>query len=96
MLEKTKGAPMATISQKQLFVWNEIENLGDLERLKLVLNYIPDELLVKKLEEQRDIGRDKYPVRVVWNSIIAGVVYEHVSVESLRRELLRNAQLRQL
>ena len=96
MLEKTKGAPMARISQKQLFVWKDIENLGDLERLKLVLNYIPDELLVKELEEQRDKGRDKYPVRVVWNSILAGVVYEHVSVESLRRELLRNAQLRQL
>ena len=87
---------MARISQKQLFVWKDIENLGDLERLKLVLNYIPDELLVKELEEQRDKGRDKYPVRVVWNSILAGVVYEHVSVESLRRELLRNAQLRQL
>ena len=45
---------MATISQKQLFVWNDLENLGDLERLKLVLDYIPDENLVKKLENQRN------------------------------------------
>jgi len=87
---------MATISQKQLFVWNDLENLGDLERLKLVLDYIPDEQLVTKLEEQRNKGRDKYPVRAVWNSILAGVVYQHVSIESLRRELLRNAQLRQI
>ena len=28
---------MATIQQKQLFVWNDIENLGDLERLKLTI-----------------------------------------------------------
>jgi hypothetical protein len=96
MLDKTKGAPMATIQQKQLFVWNDIENLGDLERLNLVLKNMPDEIIVKELESQRDKGRDKYPVRAVWNSILAGVVYEHVSIESLRRELLRNAQLRQL
>jgi len=37
IFDKTKkGAPMATIQQKQLFVWNDIENLGDLERLILV------------------------------------------------------------
>jgi hypothetical protein len=35
-------------------------------------------------------------VRVVWNTILTGVVYEHASVESLRRELLRNGQLRQI
>jgi len=32
----------------------------------------------------------------VWNSILAGVVFQHQSVESLRRELLRNGQLRHL
>lgn len=87
---------MATLTQKQLFVWQDIEYLGDLERLNLVLKNIPDEYLVLELERQRDKGRDKYPIRAVWNSILAGVVYEHVSIASLRRELLRNAQLRQL
>jgi hypothetical protein len=97
MLEQTiRRTPMATIQQKQLFVCSDLENLGDLERLKLAIDYLPDEELVLSLEKQRDKGRDKYPVRAVWNSIIAGVVYEHVSIESLRRELLRNAQLRQL
>jgi hypothetical protein len=85
---------MASIQQKQLFVWQEIEELEDLERLALVLKYLPDEELVSTLEKKRDKGIDKYPVRAVWNSIIAGVVYEHVSVESLRRELQRNAELR--
>ena len=32
----------------------------------------------------------------MWNSILAGIVYEHTSIESLRRELSRNAQLREM
>ncbi len=87
---------MAIITQKKLFGWKEIEDLGDLERLFLVLNYLPDEKLMRVLEEERDKGRDDYPVRAVWNSILAGVVYEHRSVQSLRRELKRNGQLREL
>jgi transposase len=87
---------MAIIAQKKLFGWKEIEELGDLERLDLVLKYMPDEGLMRVLEEERDKGRDEYPVRAVWNSILAGVVYEHQSVQSLRRELRRNGQLREL
>ena len=87
---------MAIIAQGRLFGWEEIEGLGDLQRLKLVLEYIADEKLMRVLEEERDRGRNEYPVRAVWNSVLAGVVYEHVSVESLRRELKRNGQLRQL
>jgi len=87
---------MAILPQKRLFCWEEIENLGDLERLALVLKYLPDEDLMRMLEKERGKGRDDYPIRAVWNSLLAGVVYEHASIESLRRELLRNAQLRQL
>jgi hypothetical protein len=32
----------------------------------------------------------------VGNSILAGIVFEHVSIEGLRRELSRNAQLREM
>lgn len=35
-------------------------------------------------------------MRALWNSLVAGVVFQHPSVESLRRELVRNAQLREL
>jgi hypothetical protein len=87
---------MASIPQKQLFCWSDVDVLGDLERLKLVLAYLPDEPLMQVLEKERGRGRDDYPVRAVWNSILAGVVYQHPSIESLRRELCRNAQLRQL
>ena len=87
---------MAIIPQKRLFGWEEIEELGDLERLRLVLEYLPDERLMEVLENDRGHGRDDYPVRAVWNSILAGIIFQHESVESLRRELERNAQLRQL
>lgn len=85
---------MAIIPQQNLFVWSEIEELGDLERLKLVLEYMPDDELMEILEEERSHGRDDYPVRALWNSVLAGVVFQHISVESLRRELSRNGQLR--
>lgn len=70
--------------------------MGDLERLRLVLEQLPDQELMRKLERERGKRRDDYPVRAVGNSLPAGVVFQHPSVASLRRELLRNAQLRWL
>jgi hypothetical protein len=87
---------MGIIAQKQLFNWKNIENLGDLERLNLLLKYIPDEKIISILEQERRNGRDKYPVEVMWNSILAGVIYQHISVESMRRELQRNGELREM
>ena len=75
---------MANIIQKRLFGWKEIEDLGDLERLRIVLKYLPDEELMVVMEKERDKGRDKYPVEAVWNSILADVIYGHKSVERLR------------
>ena len=85
---------MAIIPQGRLFSWRQIEARSDLDRLRMVLAVIPDEGLVRKLELYRGKGRDDYPVRAVWNSLLAAVVYEHSSVASLRRELLRNGGLR--
>ncbi|GAB6172660.1 MAG: transposase [Ruminiclostridium sp.] len=85
---------MAIIPQLKLFSWNEIEELGDLERLRLVIEYMPDENLMRLLEEKRGKGRDDYPVRSMWNSVLAGIVFQHDNVEKLRRELGRNGQLR--
>ena len=87
---------MAIIPQMKLFAWNEIQTLGDLERLRLVLDDIPDEALMRTLERRRGKGRDDYPVRAVWNSILAGIVFQHDTVEKLRRELMRNGQLREM
>ena len=58
---------MGIIAQIQLFSWEDVENPGDLERLVLVLEYLPDEELVALLKKERDKGRDEYPVEPVWN-----------------------------
>ena len=87
---------MAIIPQKKLFDWTEIQTFGDLERLRLVLDYLPDEELMVKLERERGKGRDDFPVRAMWNSVLAGIVFQHDGVEKLRRELKRNGQLREI
>ncbi len=52
---------MAMIAQKRLFDWQEIEELGDLARLKLVLDHLPDEELMRSLERRRGHGRNELP-----------------------------------
>jgi len=85
---------MAIVPQPLLFAWEEIAGLEDLSRLTLLLESLPDEELMRKLESDRGQGRDDYPARAIWNSLLAGIVFQHASVESLRRELSRNGQLR--
>jgi hypothetical protein len=89
---------MATIPQPSLFSWKEIDAASDLDRLVLVLSALAlfDEKLMTFLEQRRDKGRDDYPIRPMWNAVIAGIVFKHPNVESLRRELRRNGELRQV
>ncbi len=91
---------MAIIQNLHLFSWKTFQNdlltLGDLERFKLVIETMPDGKLIETLETLRANGRNDHPVKVIWNSLLAGIVFEHASIESLRRELKRNAQLREM
>lgn len=87
---------MAIILQAHLFSWENIKGESDLTRLSYVLGALPDEKLMRKLEARRGRGRDDYPVRPTWNSLIAGALFEHKTIESLRRELCRNGELRQV
>lgn len=88
---------MASIAKKELFVWSEIEQTGDIERLTHVLEALPDEGLMRELEKKRGrSGVNKYPIRPVWNSLIAAIVFGHPSIESLRRELKRNPLVREV
>jgi len=93
---KGKVFDMAIIAQINLFDYCEIEKLGDLERFYLALGGIDDEKLMEKLENKRKNGRDDYPVRVMWNLFVAMIVFGHKTVESFRRELARNSQLRRI
>lgn len=85
---------MAIIRQPSLFTWKEIDAASDLDRLELVLSAMPDEGLMRVLEALRGKGRNDYPVRPMWNMVLAGIVFQHPSVATLLREMLRNAQLR--
>jgi len=93
---KKKEITMAIIPQLNLFSWDKIEVSSELNRLKLVLVSIPDEIFVCTLEVKRQKGRDDYPVRPMWNTLLAGIVFQHKTVAKLLRELKRNAELRQI
>jgi transposase len=83
------------IPQTTLFTWeNDIENLGDNERLVHVLENLPDEPLMQKLEKGRGRGRNDYPVRAMWNMVIAMIVFGHGRFADIIREMKRNVQLR--
>ena len=77
---------MAT-AEKLPFSWHGVESLPDLERLRLVLATLPDEEIVAALEAGRGRGRNDYPVSAMWRALIAGVVFQHASIQSLLREL---------
>ena len=85
---------MKIIPQMTLFGENDFENLGDLERLEMVLGALKDEKLIHKLYRIRGKGRNDWPCEAMWNSFIASFLFGHESVESLLRELRRNKQLR--
>ena len=87
---------MAIIHQPDLFSWEHVDAASDLDRLRLLLQALPDEELMRALEAERKGRRDDYPLRALWNSMLAGIVFQHAGVESLRRELKRNAQLRHI
>jgi hypothetical protein len=84
---------MAAMTQTNLFSWQAIEARSDLDRLKLVLHHLPDARLLQYIEVMRGHGRDDYPVRAMWNALLASIVFQHASLESLLRELARNPSL---
>jgi hypothetical protein len=84
---------MAKILQRSLFTWNAIEAKSDLERFYLVRDNLPDEQIAIALEKNRGKGRDDFAVRAMWNAVLAGIVFQHESIESLIRELSRNPSL---
>ncbi|MDE0276043.1 MAG: transposase [Defluviicoccus sp.] len=84
---------MAT-AEELPFSWRDVEGLADLARLRLVLKTLPDGEIVAALEVARGRGRNDYPVRAMWRrALIAEVVFQHASVQSLLRELGRNPAL---
>jgi hypothetical protein len=76
---------MAIVRERSLFSWRNIEAASDLDRLRLVLSALPDERLVCSLERRRGKGRDDYPIRPMWNVVIAGIVFRKQCTDGLPR-----------
>ncbi len=75
------------------FSWKQVDRLSDLRRLELVLDSLPDTGIINALLAMRGNGRNEYPVAAMWRALIAGIVFQHPSIESLIRELDRNSSL---
>jgi hypothetical protein len=88
---------MGTIPQGSLFSWKIVDQSSEILRVKRVLDVLPDQELIDTLRAERKGRRaNDYPLEVVWNSVIAGVVCGHESMAALIRELRRNGELREV
>lgn len=85
---------MSVVTQTNLF--SEKENLGELEKLAQIISVLPAEKLLKKLDEERENGRNDYPVVCMCRLLLAKNVFQHTTIKSLLRECRKNRQLRQL
>jgi IS5 family transposase len=88
---------MSYVRQGRLFTFEDFFVEGDdNHRLVMVLEALDDDMLIRKLESRRKGRRDHYPIRMLWQSLIAGKVYGISTVNGLIRELMRNGSLRRL
>ena len=82
-----------TASSNLLFSWADVERRPELQRLQRVLDTMPDGDILNALEARRGHGRDDDPVVAMWRAMLAGIVFQHESAQSLLRELQRNPAL---
>lgn len=88
---------MSYCAQGRLFTFEDFFGEGDdNHRLVLVLSALEDDALIGKLESERSGRRDRYPVRMLWQSLVAGKVYGISTTNGLLRELRRNGSLRRV
>jgi transposase len=69
---------------------------NDNHRLVMVLSALNVDSLIYKLDLERNYRRNKYPNRMLWNTLIAAKVYGIATVSNLVRELSRNPELREI
>jgi hypothetical protein len=79
-----------------LFAWDYLEDSPSLQTLRVFLSLVPDGALLDSLERARGRGRNDYPVKVLWQTLLLKIALRHPGVESCLAELKRNAGLRAL
>ena len=82
------------IIQPPLLSFNDFFKLDHSDRLHLVLVTIDAEKLLRALDGDSPAGPQGYPARVLWSSLIAGVVYRIPTIAELIRNLESNPYLR--
>lgn len=88
---------MSYYAQTQLFTFEDFFSEGDdNHRLLLVLDALESDALLWKLESERKGRRNSYPIRMLWQSMMAAKVYGIDSINGLIRELRRNESLRKI
>lgn len=88
---------MSYYAQGRLFSFEDFFSEGDdNHRLLMVLSALDADRLIHKLESERKGRRNRYPVRMLWQSLIAAKIYGLPTVNGLIRELRRNESLRKV
>ena len=75
---------------KPLFAWDALQDCPSLQTIRTVLQAVPDQPLMESLQQARGKGRDDYPVKVLWGTLLLAIVLRHVTLEACLEELKRN------
>jgi hypothetical protein len=81
---------------KPLFAWDALEDSPTLKTIKQLLDVIPDQPLLDRLQQARGKGRDDVPLRVAWGVLVLSIALRHPTIEHCLGELRRNESLRKL
>lgn len=87
---------MRRTTQHKLFAWDALEDSPSLQTVRAFLEAVPDAALLAALHQWRGKGRDDYPIRSLWGTLLLTIVLRHPSLEACLADLRRNAALRQL
>jgi hypothetical protein len=80
--------------QQRLFAWEALEDCSSLQTVQAFRAAVPDGALLAALHAGRSKGRDDYPIRVLWGTLLLTIVLRHPTIEACLAELQRNAGLR--
>lgn len=84
-------------SAMPLFAWEAIDDEGPtMTTIRRLLDAVDDEKLLESLEAARGKGRNDYPVRTLWRTVLLAIALRHPSMESCLAEMRRNEWLRKV
>ena len=89
---------MAIIYENFLFSTQTARRKSDIYHISVVLDVLSqfDEPMIRAMEKDRGKGNNKYPIRILWNTLVAGHVLDIPTVQKLIDRLRENGELREL